>query len=172
MLISEESRYLNAQAHKDDEEWGKGDLQYLKSCLEFIQDGDKVLDYGCGKGLLARELLSKYKIHCTAYDPAVPAFSRVPYAKYDKIICIDVLEHVEPELLGEVLDHMFRLLEDGGMVYFVIGTVRARKIMSDGSNAHRIINGRNWWTQKLAEHFSFVEFLQEHPKNIELLTWH
>jgi hypothetical protein len=104
-----------------------------------------ILDYGCGKGDLARELLAK-GIRVAKYDPAIPGLSRPPQPA-DLVVCTDVLEHVEPECLDDVLDDLRRLAVVG--VYLAVGIGPADKTMPDGTNAHRIVQPMEWWLPKL-----------------------
>lgn len=103
-----------------------------------------MLDYGCGKGWLGRTLSSRYAV--VSYDPAVPAFSALP-GPADFIVCWDVMEHVEPELLGAVLDHLAGLAP---AVYFAIGLVAdSTRPMPDGRNPHLIQQPPEWWLPHL-----------------------
>src|SRR5688572_8095812 len=59
---------------------------------------ETVLDYGCGKGQLRQRVGE-----CVAeYDPAVPGKDADPEPA-DLVVCSDVLEHIEPENLNDVL---------------------------------------------------------------------
>lgn len=107
-----------------------------------------MLDYGCGKGVLA-EILSWVKIQ--NYDPAVPEWAREP-APADLVVCTDVLEHVEPDCLDAVLDHLQRLTLKA--LFVEIGLVPAFKHLDDGRNAHLIVQPVEWWLPRLWQRFS------------------
>ena len=66
-----------------------------------------MLDYGAGKGRLGEALRKMLPnppvIHC--YDPAAPEWAGEP-APCEMVVCIDVLEHVEPGYLDPVLDDL------------------------------------------------------------------
>jgi hypothetical protein len=172
VLISGEYQALNARTHRENRGWGKGGLKFLNTVLDLIETGDTVLDYGCGKDNLARELLVVYRHNAHAYDPAVPNFSRRPPAdEYDVVISTDVLEHVEPECLDDVLADMAGLLADTGTGYFTIGLVPAVKTLPDGSNAHRIVENAKWWMAKLGEHFPAVVELDVRRTTLEVLVY-
>ena len=70
----------------------------------------EVLDYGAGKGRLGvalrQHLQQELKIHHD--DPAIPEWSAPP-APCSFVACIDVLEHIEPDLLEDVLDDLERV---------------------------------------------------------------
>lgn len=67
------------------------------------------------------------------------------------VACIDVLEHVEPAHLSDVLDHLEELTE---LILFAsIATGPAAKKLSDGRNAHLIQQPMEFWLPKLWERF-------------------
>lgn len=110
-----------------------------------------VLDYGCGAQVtLARSLKLKHKITYQAYDPGVPRFAKDPMPA-QMVCCIDVLEHIEPDKLDKVLDHLVTLCE--GIVFLTVTTVPAMKTLEDGRNAHLIQEPMQWWLPKLWDRF-------------------
>lgn len=106
-----------------------------------------LLDYGCGKGGVLSDIQSRYRqINCSGYDPAVMMFANEP----NQVECVfsnDVLEHVEPEYLNQVLDHIDQL--STLYIWLRIDTVPARKRLSDGRNAHLILENQTWWTTQI-----------------------
>lgn len=106
-----------------------------------------LLDYGCGSMQnLLNVLRPDHDVEYQGYDPGVDEFSGNPEPA-DLVTCIDVLEHIEPELLEDVLDHLQSLSPKWG--YFTIHTGPARKTLSDGRNAHLIQQSPLWWLGKL-----------------------
>ena len=67
----------------------------------------------------------------------------------EMVVCTDVLEHVEPDKLDAVMDHIFRLT--GKLAYFVISTRFANAVLPDGRNAHLSIHDADWWITGLRE---------------------
>ena len=102
-----------------------------------------VLDYGCGKGGLG---LALSHLLMTGYDPAVAGHEGTPEPA-DLVICTDVLEHIEPECLEEVLDDLRRCALKG--VFLTIATRPAKKFLADGRNAHLIQEPMTWWLPKI-----------------------
>jgi hypothetical protein len=75
-------------------------------------------------------------------DPPVPA---------ELVCCIDVLEHIEPECLEDVLDHLEELTQR--VAFISINTAAAGKTLPDGRNAHLIQRPMEWWFPKIVERF-------------------
>jgi hypothetical protein len=81
----------------------------------------------------------------------IPPFHRVAALPgfADLVVCTDVLEHVEPELLDTVLRHLRSLARKA--VFVVIATRPSNKTLSDGRNAHLIVETAEWWIAHLIE---------------------
>jgi len=147
-LISEEYRAQQEQLHET-MEYGKASIFYAPIVSQIIErmGVTHLLDYGCGSLLnLPKHLKVKQKLTYQAYDPAVPKFSK-PAVPAQMVACIDVLEHIEPTMLDNVLDDLVRLTE--GIVFLTVCTVAALKTLSDGRNAHLIQEPIQWWLPKL-----------------------
>jgi hypothetical protein len=89
------------------------------------------------------------------YDPAFPEYGEPKTA--DIVCCIDVLEHIEPLLLNNVLDDLHRIVSKAG--FFTIHTGPAIKVLLDGRNAHLIQEPSSWWLKRLTDYFE-VRHLQ------------
>ena len=59
----------------------------------------------------------------------------------------DVMEHIEPRYLSSVLEHINDLFTNIG--YFYIATSPAKKKLPDGRNAHLIVEGPDFWREKI-----------------------
>jgi hypothetical protein len=148
MLISDHHRSLQADLHARFNYGHGGDAI---ECAEIAAEiGGTVLDYGCGQGHLSRLLPDVEE-----YDPAVAGKDAEP-AKCDVVVCADVLEHIEPELLGNVLLHLYACTRKA--LVLVIATGPSQKIMADGRAAHLIVEGADWWKAKLSGLFEFKRF--------------
>ena len=80
--------------------------------------------------------------------------------------CGDVLEHVEPEYLQDVLADIKRCMKRAGLL--VISTIPAKKTLPDGRNAHLIVESPLWWGSVLSQHFIIDAEL---VKPEEYLVW-
>ena len=157
-LISDDYRRLQEDLHGDPL-YGVASVKYAPLVADYIRQHDvhEVLDYGAGKGRLGEELdwLVPWTLDMRRYDPGRPQFAATPQpAKF--VACIDVLEHIEPERLTNVLDDLKRVTAGSGM--FTIHTGPAGKILADGRNAHLIQRPPEWWLPQFMERFELQRF--------------
>jgi hypothetical protein len=157
-LISEEYRRMQQKLHENPG-YGVASVHYAPLVAQVLEatGAAELLDYGAGKGRLGislREHLKRpLKIH--HYDPAIPQWSEAP-APCGFVACVDVLEHIEPGLLDNVLDDLMRVT--AGVGVFTVHTGAAVKVLPDGRNAHLIQQPPNWWLPKFLERFELVTF--------------
>lgn len=111
-----------------------------------------ILDYGSGKGLQ----YSRDRMHekmgiefddITCYDIGVKEFRNLPDKMFDGVICIDVLEHIPETYLENNIKTIFLKAEK--FVFLVVHCGLARKILSNGENAHCTIYPPEWWQDKI-----------------------
>jgi 2-polyprenyl-3-methyl-5-hydroxy-6-metoxy-1,4-benzoquinol methylase len=99
---------------------------------------------------VAEHLFMPPNVESRCYDPFVGEFAVEPEAA-DLVICTDVLEHVEQECTGAVLDHIQSLTKR--LVFFSISLVKAEKILADGRNAHINLPGAEFWLKEIRRRF-------------------
>jgi FkbM family methyltransferase len=158
-LISEDYRREQAALHATGKYGTAGQAQgnVVKQLLK-TSGATSLLDYGCGsRQSLLLGLNLDANVTYEGYDPAVPAYSRAPVPA-ELVTCIDVLEHIEPNMLDAVLDDLTSLCDPYG--YFTIHSGPARKVLSDGRNAHLTQQGADWWFPKLMARFQILESRQ------------
>jgi hypothetical protein len=143
-LLSPGYRALLNRAYRE-MEWGGSGHKQAAAVLAFAEEiGAKaILDYGSGQGLLAKALAPR---RVDQYDPGLPSAPGLPKPTH-LVVCSDVLEHVEPDKLDNVLAHLHSLAGVGA--YFVIATRLANKCLPDGQNAHLIVKQPEWWLDKI-----------------------
>ena len=157
-LISAEYREMQRKLHENPE-YGVASVMYAPLVAQGIEayGVEELLDYGAGKGRLGvalREHIRRpLKIH--HYEPAMPEWSASP-APCGFVACIDVLEHIEPDLLDNVLDDLRRVT--AGVGVFTVHTEPAKKILPDGRNAHLIQRPPQWWLPRLMDRFELMTF--------------
>lgn len=158
-VISKEYQQLQIELHKNPN-YGVASLGYAPTIARIILENgiSSVSDYGAGKCNLQKGLTNSgiKTITYMPYDPAFPEYG--PFNSAELICCIDVLEHIEPEHLESVLDHLSSKMIQYG--FFTIHTGPAEKTLSDGRNAHLIQQPCSWWLDKLCKKFEVYHLQQ------------
>jgi hypothetical protein len=158
LLISREYREMQEKLHENPE-YGVASVYYAPVVADIARStgATELLDYGAGKGRLGPTLREKFGLHLEVhhYDPAIPAWSATPQP-CRLVACIDVLEHIEPDLLDNVLEDLKRVVSDVGI--FTVHTGAALKSLPDGRNAHLIQRPVSWWLPKFMERFELAAF--------------
>lgn len=154
--ISEEYRQQQQSLHENPN-YGTASVQFAPIVSKLINQTqvDELLDYGAGKMRLFQNLKVGHKLKLQAYDPAIPDLAGEP-KPMQMVTCIDVLEHIEPEMLDNVLDHLQALTQEIG--FFTVHTGPAVKVLPDGRNAHLIQEPASWWLPKLLSRFELQTF--------------
>lgn len=165
--ISDAYRKEQERLHENPE-YGVASVQYAPIVTKLINQlgVTELLDYGAGKGRLAKSIQPDHEVKVRLYDPARPEWSDSPDSA-QFVTCIDVLEHIEPELLDNVLNDLQRCTEFFG--FFTIHTGPAVKVLSDGRNAHLIQQGPEWWLPKILERWELVSY-QMQPNGFYVLV--
>ena len=171
MLISPEYQKQQREMHERIATYGSTGERYGKMVGEIIDNMkiDHLLDYGCGHNLSLRKTLKpQHEFRYQAYDPGVPEYSDPPEpAQF--VCCIDVLEHIEPELLDNVLDHLEELTET--LLFATVHTGPAGKNLPDGRNAHLIQQPMEWWLPKFQERFGIQTVQSRGQSGFEVIAY-
>ncbi len=154
MRISDAYREANMALHKKNANYGTSGKRYAAQVASLVQEHKfkRILDYGCGKGTLAA-LLPELGI--AEYDPAIPGKDKEP-SPAELVVCTDVLEHIEPECLDDVLSHLLGLTEK--LLFANISTRKASKFLADGRNAHLIVEQSDWWKKRVSAHAEILDW--------------
>jgi hypothetical protein len=155
MLITDEYKSMQAELHKNPE-YGVSSTLYAPIVDMVIAQYQikELLDYGAGKCRLRDSL--EHPVKYTPYEPSNPLWDATP-EPCELVACIDVLEHIEPELLDNVLDDLKRLVLAYGI--FTIHTGAAMKILPDGRNAHLTQENWDWWEKKMSARFGIIKHI-------------
>jgi hypothetical protein len=161
MLISEDYRAQQEKLHENPN-YGVASMAFAPIVAEIINalEIKDLLDYGCGKCRLfeAFKGLVKHPLRLQAYDPGRPQYAARPVPA-QMVTCIDVLEHIEPEYLDDVLDDLHGLTRQIG--FFSIHCGPAKKVLPDGRNAHLIQQPPCWWLPRMLERWPDLQTFQQ-----------
>ena len=159
-LITETYRELNQRLHQGGMFGRRGD-RWAPSVRKIARAHglSDLLDYGCGQGALKKALRAARwggsALQVREYDPAIAGKDALPAAA-DLVVCTDVLEHIEPELLGNVLEHLRSVTRC--LLFAVVSTRPAKKTLEDGRNAHLIVQPDSWWRPQFARRFGILDW--------------
>jgi len=173
MLISEPYRALQRQMHETTE-YGVASQHFAKLVARVMNmySITELLDYGAGSRLtlihtINADKLVDHPFRYTPYEPAVEEYAAVPEPT-EMVACLDVLEHIEPELIDNVLDDLARVTKRCGV--FSVACVPAMKTLPDGRNAHLIQQPPEWWLPKLMERFELQTYQMNQEGFVILCT--
>jgi 2-polyprenyl-3-methyl-5-hydroxy-6-metoxy-1,4-benzoquinol methylase len=149
MLISNKYLAELRKLHGGQKKWGHQGDRWAPRVLELIEslEVSDVLDYGCGQGALKKAVREKVFTVFNEYDPAIEG-KNTPPARANLVVCTDVLEHVEPDCICDVLKHIHSLANP--FVFLTIALLPARRTLPDGRNAHILLRSPEWWVSKLS----------------------
>ena len=166
--ISEDYRAEQQKLHGN-KRYGVASLTYAPLVRKLLKIGNcrSLSDYGAGKCNLkvALGLSEGGPVAYQPYDPAFPDYG--PPRPADLVTCIDVLEHIEPDLLDNVLDEIASITRR--LAFVTVHTQPAKKMLSDGRNAHLIQEPPSWWIDRLSARFEILH-LQAVPKGFFVIA--
>ena len=96
-------------------------IEDVRSWLNALPGETRVLDAGCGEGVLVDEFADRLRI--TGLDVSYSSdrvtrgsLTALPYAdgEFDRALCLDVLEHLSFDEQPRALAELFRVLKPGG----------------------------------------------------------
>ena len=158
-LLSPAYKKTLIDTHKaTDNAWGGGHSvdKLPKYENEMSKLGVKtILDYGCANGKF-KVYMDQKKPHydVSEYDPGIRGKDSLPVPA-DYVVCCDVMEHIEEDYLEAVMQHLKSLIKKGG--FFNISTKSAITILTDGSNAHKIVKDGEWWVDIFNKYFDVYD---------------
>lgn len=146
MLITDAYRAANEHLHATTN-FGVTAPRFMREIEEVARacKALTILDYGSGPREHVKAALGQ-RFMVQSYDPCVPALA-IEAAPANLLVSCDVLEHIEPECLDAVLNHMARLTMRAA--FLTIATRPAKKTLPDGRNAHLIVQPPEWWLPRL-----------------------
>ncbi|HJU33470.1 MAG TPA: methyltransferase domain-containing protein [Hyphomicrobiaceae bacterium] len=131
-------------------------------------DARSAIDYGCGQSALADIIAERCGARVARYDPAIPAYDRLPSGRFDVLINVDVLEHLPEEEIDDTLAAMSSLSDNA---VIVIDTRLASTTLPDGRNAHLTLRPPEWWRRRLQRHYAEVRHIWVKRRPASFVTW-
>lgn len=130
--------------------WGGAGKSWEPVISDFARElGAKtILDFGAGRQTLEKRLNeTRPDLYVASFDPGVPAISILPVEQFDMLTATDVMEHIEPDYLDDVL----RLIRDKSRLgaFLNIATGPSKHFLPDGRNVHLIQENGKWWLDRI-----------------------
>lgn len=160
-MLSDSYKALLKENHAQagTKKWGRsGGRNFGARIAEFLTSRPQiksVMDFGAGQTTLegkVRELIpERYEqLIWTNYDPGIEGIDIAPTGIFDLVLSSDVLEHVEPDQLPQVLKWLYERTKY--YQYHLIACDPCKSTLPDGRNAHLIVETPEWWFNRLKDH--------------------
>lgn len=129
-------------------------LAFVRNYLTQLPKGLRVLDAGCGEGVLVEEFRDRLAIE--GLDPNYSSehvtrgsLTALPYGNgaFDRATCLDVLEHLTFEEQPKALAELFRVIRPGGELLVSVPNLAHLQ-----SRVHFLLLGRLIHTASLEKH--------------------
>jgi SAM-dependent methyltransferase len=129
-------------------------MDRVRRYLDRLPHGTRVLDAGCGEGLLIDEFRDRLAIegidsHYQSDRVRTGSLTALPYAdrSFARVLCLDVLEHLTFDDQARALAEIFRVLEPKGELFVSVPNLAHLQ-----SRVHFLLAGRLIRTANPAKH--------------------
>jgi SAM-dependent methyltransferase len=119
-------------------------MSYVRGYLDGLAPATRVLDAGCGEGVLVEQYAGRLAIEGLDPNYAAPhvrqgSLTALPYpdGSFDRVLCLDVLEHLAYEDQPRALAEIRRVLCPGGEALVSVPNLAHLQ-----SRAHFLLTGR------------------------------
>jgi SAM-dependent methyltransferase len=129
-------------------------LEQVRAYLTALPEGTRVLDAGCGEGVIVEEFAPRLNIE--GLDPNYEServrrgsLTALPYADaaFPRALCLDVLEHLSFDDQARALQELFRVVAPGGELLVTVPNLAHLQ-----SRVHFLLTGRLIRTASPAKH--------------------
>jgi SAM-dependent methyltransferase len=130
-----------------------------------------VIEAGCAKGFLVKVLNTIPHVDAFGFDLSTYAITQspvrgkvlladaccIPFVENsaDCMLAMDILEHIPIQYLGEVIDHMIRILKPGGRLFMIVDVGDHEDNELDRS--HVSIHPITWWIKFMSRKGFIIE---------------
>ncbi len=158
VTISEKYREEMKKTHEKYTEYGSASIFYAPLINKLINDyGIKdLLDFGAGKQRLLKELKPDAELAYTPYEPADEHYNKLPTTPFEFVVCVDAVEHFEPEYLEATVEQLAKVTDK--LCLITTTSIPAKKILSDGRNAHLTQEKAPFWFALISKYFEIRQF--------------
>jgi SAM-dependent methyltransferase len=129
-------------------------MAQVRAYLAALAPGTRVIDAGCGEGILVEEFRERLQIVGVDPNYASPlvrtaSLAALPFeaASFDRGLCLDVLEHLTFDEQPRALAELFRVIAPGGELVVTVPNLAHLQ-----SRVHFALTGRLIHTASLAKH--------------------
>jgi SAM-dependent methyltransferase len=129
-------------------------LTYVRGYLTALAPATRVLDAGCGEGVLVEEFRDRLAIEGLGPNDSSACVTRgslldLPYpdGTFDRATCLDVLEHLTFEDQPRAIAELFRVVRPGGELLVSVPNLAHLQ-----SRIHFLLQGRLIHTASLEKH--------------------
>jgi 2-polyprenyl-3-methyl-5-hydroxy-6-metoxy-1,4-benzoquinol methylase len=143
----------------------------------------RILDAGCGLGLLQRSLLEAYpRARYTGLEVSAYLCRRLgwiqgsivdfkPRGSFDLVICHDVVQYLDDAAASAALDNLARWCR--GALYFHVPTARDRREIVDPEGTDTRVHFRpgSWYQRRLRRHFTHTGIGVHVPREASVSQW-
>lgn len=165
-LVTDYYRSVLEKEHSQGE-WGVASIEYAPRIANIMRRHklNEILDYGAGAGNLEKNLLILLpNVIVHNYEPGIPKWNNKPNP-CKMVACTDVIEHIEPDCLNDVLNDLQRVIEK--YAFISISTVPAYRVLNNGWNAHICLKDPKEWKEIFEKKFNIIK-LNMFDSGIEL----
>jgi SAM-dependent methyltransferase len=119
-------------------------LRTVRAYLDSLPPDTRVLDAGCGEGVLVEEYAHRLVIegvddNYSSAHVRQASIASLPFADatFDRVLCLDVLEHLSYESQPRALSELYRVLKPGGELLVTVPNLAHLQ-----SRVHFLMRGR------------------------------
>lgn len=174
-LISDGYKQCLKQKYRDSfrpraPSWGLSGGRYAGEWVAKIVENYDIktaLDYGCGQATLSACIGG---VKWTNYDPGLPEYEKLPEGKYDMVVSSDVLEHIEPPLLDNVIQHKASYTTK--IFAADIPTDKTGNLLAGGPyhghDEHLTVENVDWWQEKISKNLPDFDLISAKAETVIL----